>query len=87
RATGVEFRQAGETRQVHADAEVIVSAGAVNSPQLLQLSGIGPAALLADNDAYRAFAALDDLIVTGPTRTNVNDFRAILIDRPERQEP
>ncbi|AQU84079.1 MULTISPECIES: glycerate kinase type-2 family protein [unclassified Halomonas] len=34
---------------------------------------------LARNDAYSFFAALDDLIVTGPTRTNVNDFRAILV--------
>ncbi len=33
-----------------------------------------------DNDAYGFFAALDDLVVTGPTRTNVNDFRAILIE-------
>jgi hydroxypyruvate reductase len=36
-------------------------------------------ARLADNDAYAVFAALDDLIVTGPTLTNVNDFRAILV--------
>ena len=36
-------------------------------------------AKLAENDAYSAFAALGDLVVTGPTRTNVNDFRAILI--------
>jgi hydroxypyruvate reductase len=34
---------------------------------------------LARNDAYSFFAAIDDLIVTGPTRTNVNDFRAILV--------
>ena len=34
---------------------------------------------LARNDAYSFFDALDDLVVTGPTRTNVNDFRAILI--------
>lgn len=34
---------------------------------------------LANNDGYGYFAALDDLIVSGPTRTNVNDFRAILI--------
>ncbi|GGX84304.1 hydroxypyruvate reductase [Litchfieldella qijiaojingensis] len=34
---------------------------------------------LARNDAYSFFAELDDLIVTGPTRTNVNDFRAILV--------
>ena len=37
-------------------------------------------ALQANNDSYAFFAALDDLIVTGPTRTNVNDFRAILVD-------
>jgi hydroxypyruvate reductase len=34
---------------------------------------------LAHNDSYGAFAALGDLVVTGPTRTNINDFRAILI--------
>jgi choline dehydrogenase len=41
RAIGVEFVQGGQTRQVHADAEVLLSAGAVQSPQILQLSGIG----------------------------------------------
>jgi hydroxypyruvate reductase len=35
--------------------------------------------MLADNDAWTAFAALGDLFVTGPTGTNVNDFRAILL--------
>ena len=35
--------------------------------------------LLADNDAYGFFSRLEDLVVTGPTRTNVNDYRAILI--------
>jgi glycerate 2-kinase len=34
---------------------------------------------LADNDAWGYFSALGDLLVTGPTRTNVNDFRAILV--------
>ncbi|QYK42427.1 MAG: glycerate kinase [Paracoccaceae bacterium] len=41
--------------------------------------GHDPAALLAANDAFGAFAALDDLFTPGPTGTNVNDFRAILI--------
>jgi hydroxypyruvate reductase len=41
--------------------------------------GRDPAAMLAGNDAYSAFAALGDLFVPGPTGTNVNDFRAILI--------
>ncbi len=48
RAVGVEFVQGGQTRQVFADAEVLLSAGAVQSPQILQLSGIGdPEALKA----------------------------------------
>ncbi|MDP3030780.1 MAG: MOFRL family protein, partial [Rhodocyclaceae bacterium] len=34
---------------------------------------------LANNDGYSFFAALDQLIITGPTRTNVNDFRAIFL--------
>jgi choline dehydrogenase len=41
RAIGVEFVQGGQTRQVHADAEVLLSAGAVQSPHILQLSGVG----------------------------------------------
>lgn len=41
--------------------------------------GLNAQALLDDNDAYRLFATLDDLLITGPTRTNVNDYRAILI--------
>lgn len=43
-------------------------------------AGIDLRARLAENDAYNVFAALGDLVVTGPTRTNVNDFRAILIE-------
>jgi glycerate 2-kinase len=43
------------------------------------VAGLDARLLLADNDSYRFFGALGDLIVTGPTRTNVNDFRAILI--------
>jgi choline dehydrogenase len=43
RAIGIRYSVAGVTQDVHADAEVIVSAGAINSPQLLLLSGIGPA--------------------------------------------
>ena len=46
RATGVEYVQNGKTKQAFARQEVILSAGAINSPQLLQLSGIGPADLL-----------------------------------------
>jgi choline dehydrogenase len=46
RAIGIEYVQNGVTKSVKAHREVIVSGGSVNSPQLLQLSGIGPAALL-----------------------------------------
>ncbi|MBI5128712.1 MAG: GMC family oxidoreductase N-terminal domain-containing protein [Rhodopseudomonas palustris] len=45
-ATGVEWIKDGQTVQARAESEVILSAGALQSPQLLQLSGIGPAALL-----------------------------------------
>jgi choline dehydrogenase len=47
RAVGIEYRQGDQTRTAHASGEVIVAAGAFNSPQLLQLSGLGPASLLA----------------------------------------
>jgi hydroxypyruvate reductase len=42
--------------------------------------GLDPAEYLRTNNAYPFFAALGDLVVTGPTRTNVNDFRVILIN-------
>ncbi|WP_417768537.1 GMC family oxidoreductase [Stappia sp.] len=48
RATGIEYMRKGERRTAFAAREVILAAGAVNSPQLLQLSGVGPGALLAD---------------------------------------
>ena len=58
------------------------NAGALVTPATLMRSreaGFDPLAVLAANDAYGLFAALGDLVVTGPTRTNVNDFRAVLI--------
>jgi hydroxypyruvate reductase len=45
----------------------------------LRALGRDPGAMLAGNDAYSAFEALGDLFAPGPTGTNVNDFRAILI--------
>ncbi len=48
RAVGVRYRQGGQTREARADAEVILAAGAIGSPQLLQLSGVGPGALLQE---------------------------------------
>ncbi|WP_136248258.1 glycerate kinase type-2 family protein [Halomonas borealis] len=58
------------------------NAGAIFGPDCwarMASLGLDPAAYLSRNDAYTFFEALDDLVVTGPTRTNVNDFRAILI--------
>ena len=58
------------------------NAGALLDPSSWQRAhtlGINPGALLDDNDGYGFFAALDDLVITGPTRTNVNDFRAVLV--------
>jgi len=58
------------------------NAGATIGPDTLNHAralGLEPAAALAANDSYGFFAALDDLVISGPTRTNVNDFRAILL--------
>ncbi|MDR3481199.1 MAG: glycerate kinase [Burkholderiaceae bacterium] len=58
------------------------NAGALYQPDsLLRATALGlrPRALLDNNDGYGFFQALGDLVVSGPTRTNVNDFRAILV--------
>jgi hydroxypyruvate reductase len=58
------------------------NAGAVLGPDSLAraaAAGVNAKAMLANNDGYGFFSQLGDLIVTGPTRTNVNDFRAILV--------
>jgi glycerate 2-kinase len=58
------------------------NAGAIIGPDTLTRAakaGVDVVKHLANNDAYTAFSTLGDLIVTGPTRTNVNDFRAILV--------
>jgi hydroxypyruvate reductase len=58
------------------------NAGAVISPDTLARAaarGLDAKQLLDENDSYSLFSALGDLVVTGPTRTNVNDYRAILL--------
>ncbi len=63
-------------------------AGALIGPDTLRRArqlGVDPATALADNDGHGFFAALADQVVTGPTLTNVNDFRAVLIT--ERDGP
>jgi glycerate 2-kinase len=58
------------------------NAGALIGPGSLAratAAGVSAKARLADNDGYGFFSAIGDLVVTGPTLTNVNDFRAILV--------
>ncbi len=58
------------------------AAGAVVAPDTLaraRAAGLSPRAVLAAHDSYGLFAAIGDLVVTGPTLTNVNDLRAVLI--------
>ncbi|NCF14648.1 MAG: DUF4147 domain-containing protein, partial [Gammaproteobacteria bacterium] len=55
------------------------NAGCLVSPDTLERSQTDAVAMQSNNDTYGFFAALDDLVVTGPTCTNVNDFRAILV--------
>lgn len=70
---------AGDTDGVDGQEEI---AGAVIHPDTLRRAwalGIRPQHALANNDGHGFFAALGDAVITGPTLTNVNDFRAILI--------
>jgi hydroxypyruvate reductase len=65
-------------------------AGAIITPDTLaraRAMNLRPVAMLDDNDAHSLFEALGDSIVTGPTRTNVNDFRAVLIARATPSPP
>jgi glycerate 2-kinase len=58
------------------------NAGAIIAPDTLERAArkkLNAENRLADNDGYGFFSALDDLVITGPTRTNVNDYRAILV--------
>jgi glycerate 2-kinase len=57
------------------------NAGAVIAPDTLlraRAAGLDPSRLLRDNDSYTLFERLGDLVVTGPTRTNVNEYRVIV---------
>ncbi len=72
---------AGDTDGVDGQEEI---AGAIATPDTLARAWakqLNPADSLANNDGHGFFGALGDAVVTGPTLTNVNDFRAIVIDR------
>jgi len=77
-ASGI-FAFAGDTDGIDGSED---NAGAMVAPDMLaraKAQGLDLEAALAQNNVYPFFAALGDLVVTGPTLTNVNDFRAILI--------
>jgi len=77
---------AGDTDGVDGQEEI---AGAFLAPDTLARAwarGIHPRERLDDNDGHGFFGALGDAVVTGPTLTNVNDFRAILIDDRQRSQ-
>jgi hydroxypyruvate reductase len=74
------YALAGDTDGVDGQEEI---AGAHISPDSITRAwtrGLRPREALANNDAHTLFSALGDSIITGPTLTNVNDFRAILIE-------
>jgi hydroxypyruvate reductase len=73
------FAIAGDTDGIDGTED---NAGALIDPTTLaraRAMGLDPQAMLDNNDAYSFFKTLGDLVVTGPTYTNVNDFRAILV--------
>ena len=85
-ALGIELEGVGGIHAIAADTDGIDgsedNAGAFLTPDTLaraRAAGIDPAKRLAENDSYGFFAALEDLLLTGPTLTNVNDYRAIVV--------
>jgi hydroxypyruvate reductase len=85
-ALGVELEGMANVHAIAADTDGIDgsedNAGALLAPDSLARArgqGLDPRKLLAANDSYAVFSAIGDLVVTGPTRTNVNDYRAIVI--------
>ena len=81
RATGVEFRRAGKTLQIGANHEVLMAAGALQTPQLLMLSGVGP----ADELARHGIGVVHDLAGVG---RNLHDHvdAVQVVDAPQLKE-
>ena len=85
-ALGLELAGTADVHAIAADTDGIDgsenNAGALLAPDSLaraSAQGLDARKFLAANDSYGVFSVLGDLVVTGPTRTNVNDYRAILI--------
>ncbi|MCD6679288.1 MAG: glycerate kinase [Burkholderiaceae bacterium] len=92
-ALALELRGIDDAWAIAADTDGIdgagENAGALLAPDTLaraQALGIDARARLDDNDAGSFFAALGDRVVTGPTRTNVNDYRALLLSGGDARE-
>ncbi|MEO8145624.1 MAG: glycerate kinase [Betaproteobacteria bacterium] len=85
-ALGIELAGTADVHAIAADTDGIDgsedNAGALLAPDSIaraRAHGLDARKYLAANDSYGIFSSLGDLVVTGPTRTNVNDYRAILI--------
>jgi len=75
------YALAGDTDGVDGSED---NAGAIITPDTLaraEAAGLNAKAMLADNDPWTFFKGIGDLLMTGPTLTNVNDFRAVLIEK------
>jgi hydroxypyruvate reductase len=75
------YALAGDTDGIDGSED---NAGALVTPDTLaraEAAGLNAKAMLADNDPWTFFKGIGDLLVTGPTLTNVNDLRAILIEK------
>jgi len=75
------YALAGDTDGVDGSED---NAGAIITPDTLvraEAAGLNAKAMLADNDPWTFFKGIGDLLMTGPTLTNVNDFRAILVEK------
>ncbi len=85
-ALAIKLAGAGDIHALAADTDgvdgAVDVAGAIAGPDTLARAralGIDPWTALANNDAHSFFKALGDQVITGPTLTNVNDFRAVLV--------
>jgi glycerate 2-kinase len=75
------YALAGDTDGIDGSED---NAGAIITPDTLlraERAGLNAKAMLADNDPWTFFKGIGDLLVTGPTLTNVNDFRAVLVEK------
>jgi hydroxypyruvate reductase len=75
------YALAGDTDGIDGSED---NAGAFITPDTLkraEAAGLNAKAMLADNDPWHFFNGIGDLLVTGPTLTNVNDFRAVLVEK------